>query len=63
MKALAIVAFVLAALTFSWWLFKVVFNVVVHDVFHGPSITFWQAAACVTLIGFVTGGLSRAVAK
>lgn len=60
MKVVAIVAALAAVVAALWALFMLVFNVIVHDVFHGPAITFWQAGACVVLIGFVTQGL-RAV--
>lgn len=49
----AAVAFLLAVIPAIWWLFQVCFNAVVHGVFGGPEITYWQAAACVVLLGFL----------
>lgn len=53
MKALGAIAFVFGLIAAVWAAFMLVFNVVVHDIFHGPAITFWQAGACVVLLGFI----------
>jgi hypothetical protein len=47
------VVFVTAIVAAIWALFMFGFNTVVHDIFHGPEIGFWQAGACVVLLGFV----------
>jgi len=42
-----------------WLAFQAVWNAVVPTVFHGPTLTYWQAAGICFLIGFVTGGIGR----
>jgi hypothetical protein len=49
----AMVGLVVAFVAAVWFMFALAFNVVVHELFGGPSITFWQAGGIVFLIGFV----------
>ncbi len=52
-----VIAGVVAA---SWALFQWLFNTVVAGIFGGPSITYWQAAACSMLLGLIASAFRRA---
>jgi len=55
-----IVAAFLALIPLMWWALYAVWNWIVPEVFHGPHITYWQAAGISILLGFV-GGAFRSV--
>lgn len=46
----------------SWWGFQVIWNAIIPEVFHGPTLTYWQAAGILVLFGFLTSGI-RAASK
>jgi hypothetical protein len=56
--AFAVVA-VGTAVGLVWLLFQVVWNAVVPAVFHGPTLSYWQAAGICFLLGFITNRLAR----
>lgn len=58
---LAFIGAVVAFVAFVIWLFEIVWNFVMPDVFGVASLSFWQAAAIVFLVGYVGyfGGLGR----
>lgn len=55
-------AFVVAFVGGIWWTFMALWNWLVPALFHGPAITYWQAAGLLILFGLITSGL-RASAK
>lgn len=48
-----VVIFYVVILALISWLFMLVWNFVIPTAFHWVSLTFWQAMACVFLLGFV----------
>lgn len=53
---------VAGVLAFIAWLFQSLWNLTIADIFHGPTLTFWQAAGLWMLIGMI-GGLFRSNGK
>lgn len=44
-----------AVLAFSAWIFELLWNWVLPDLFHVPMITFWQSVGIVLLLSFIGG--------
>jgi hypothetical protein len=57
---LGILAAFLGLAALNIWVVVLLWNFVVPGLFAGPAITFWQAGALMTLIGFL-GGCTRFV--
>ncbi len=53
MKALTVVGIILILIPLIWCAFYMVLNIVVHDIFRGPEITFFQSVAALFLLGFI----------
>lgn len=48
-----VIALVLGVYAFFTWLFMIVWNAVLPDVFGWKVINFWQAAGIVFILGFI----------
>lgn len=56
---IVVVAALVAALSFlSGWLLWLLWNWIVPEVFHGPTVTYWQAFGIMLLLSFVKGAVT-----
>lgn len=59
-----VTAIVLTALDFLWaWIGMLLWNWLVPEVFHGPTVTYWQAFIGVLLLSFVGGFFKSATSS
>ena len=54
-----IIAFVIAMFLLGTWVFMVVWNFTVFDIFGGPELSMIQAFAVSLLIGIIGGAFSK----
>ncbi len=59
----AIVAIIVAVIAFSTWLWMVAWNAVVAGIFHGPTITYFQAFMLSLFVGMVGNAFKSVAVK